>query len=58
VFENRMLRRIFGLKRNEVTGQWQTLHNEEFYNLYFSSNIIIGTSTVLIVFLYGNSTRA
>jgi hypothetical protein len=40
VFENRVLRRIFGLKRNEVTGYWRTLHNEELRNLYSSPNII------------------
>ena len=40
VFENRVLRRIFGPKRDEVTGQWRKLHNEELNNLYSSSNII------------------
>jgi hypothetical protein len=30
VFENRVLRRIFGSKRDEVTGEWRKLHNEEF----------------------------
>jgi hypothetical protein len=34
VFENRVLRRIFGPKRDEVTGGWRKLHNEELYNLY------------------------
>jgi hypothetical protein len=34
VFENRMLRRIFGPKRDEVTGGWRKLHNEELHNLY------------------------
>jgi hypothetical protein len=34
VFENRVLRRIFGPKRNEVTGEWRRLHNEELYDLY------------------------
>jgi hypothetical protein len=34
VFENRMLRRIFGPKRDEVTGEWRTLHNEELRDLY------------------------
>jgi hypothetical protein len=34
VFENRVLRRIFGPKREEVTGEWRKLHNEEFYDLY------------------------
>jgi hypothetical protein len=40
VFENRALRRIFGPKRDEVTGDWRKLHNEEFHNLYPSPNII------------------
>jgi hypothetical protein len=40
VFENRMLRRIFGSKRNEVTEEWRKLHNEELRDLYFSPSII------------------
>jgi hypothetical protein len=40
VIENRVLRRIFGSKRDEVTGGWRTLHNEEFHNLYSSPSII------------------
>jgi hypothetical protein len=40
VFENRVLRRIFGLKGDEVTGDWRKLHNEELHNLYSSPNII------------------
>jgi hypothetical protein len=36
VFENWVLRRIFGLKRNEVIGGWRKLHNEELHNLYSS----------------------
>jgi hypothetical protein len=39
-FENRVLRRIFGLKRYEETGGWRKLHNEELRNLYFSPSII------------------
>jgi hypothetical protein len=39
VFENRVLRRIFGPKREEVTGGWIRLHNEELHNLYHSPNI-------------------
>jgi hypothetical protein len=39
-FENIMLRRIFGLKRDEVTGKWRRLHNKELYALYSSPNII------------------
>jgi hypothetical protein len=34
VFENRVLRRIFGPKKDEVTGEWRRLHNEELYVLY------------------------
>jgi hypothetical protein len=40
VFENRVLRRIFGSKRNEMTGGWRKLHNKELHNLYSSPNII------------------
>jgi len=40
VFENRVFRRIFGLKRDEVTGEWRKLHNEELSDLYFSSFIV------------------
>jgi hypothetical protein len=40
VFENRVLWRIFGPKRDEVTGDWRKLHNEELHNLYSSPNII------------------
>jgi hypothetical protein len=39
VFENRVLRRIFGSKRDEVTGEWKRLRNEKLYDLYFSQNI-------------------
>jgi hypothetical protein len=41
VFEKRKLRRIFGAKRDEVTGEWRKLHNEEVNNLYPSPNIIL-----------------
>jgi hypothetical protein len=40
VFENRVLRRIFEPKRDEVTGEWRKLHNEELHDLYSSSSII------------------
>jgi hypothetical protein len=40
VFENRMFRRIFGPKRDEVTGDWRKLHNEELHDLYSSLNIV------------------
>jgi hypothetical protein len=40
VFENRVLRKIFGPKRDEVTGEWRKLHNEELNDLYSSPSII------------------
>jgi hypothetical protein len=40
VFENRELRKIFGPKRDEATGEWRKLHNEELYVLYLAPNII------------------
>ena len=40
VFENRVLREIFGHNRDEVAGEWRRLHNEEFHDLYFTPNII------------------
>jgi hypothetical protein len=39
VYENRVLRRIFGPKRDEVTREWRRLHNKELYALYSSLNI-------------------
>jgi hypothetical protein len=39
VFENRVLRRTFGPKRDDVTGDWRKLHNEKLHNLYSSPNI-------------------
>jgi hypothetical protein len=39
VYENRMLRRIFGPKRGEVAGDWRRLHNEELHNIYASTVI-------------------
>jgi hypothetical protein len=41
VFEKRVLRRIFGLKREEVTGDWRKLHNEVLHNLYSSRSAIM-----------------
>jgi hypothetical protein len=40
VFKNRVLRRIFGPKRDKVTGEWRKLHSEELRNLYSSPHII------------------
>ena len=40
VFENRVLRKIFGPKRDEVTGEWRKLHNDELNVVYSSSNIL------------------
>jgi hypothetical protein len=40
VFENRVLRRIFGPKRDEVTGVWRKLHNEELHDLYSSPTTV------------------
>jgi len=40
VFENRVLRRVFGPKRDEVTGDWRKLHNEELSDLYSLPNIV------------------
>jgi hypothetical protein len=40
VFENRVLRRLFGPKRSEVTGEWRELHNEKLHYFYSSPDII------------------
>ena len=40
VFENRVLRRVFGPKRDEVIGEWKKLHNEELRDLYSLPNIV------------------
>jgi hypothetical protein len=40
VFENRVLKRIFARTRDEVTGSWRKIHNEELHNLYSSPSII------------------
>jgi hypothetical protein len=41
VFHNRVLRRIFGPERDEVTGGWKKLHNEELHNMYSSTSIFM-----------------
>jgi hypothetical protein len=45
VFENRVLRRIFGPNRDEVMGEWRKLHNEELHNLYSFFQISLGKSS-------------
>jgi hypothetical protein len=40
VFENRVLRRVFGSKRDEITGEWRKLHNEELNDLYCSPKVL------------------
>jgi hypothetical protein len=45
VFENRVLRIIFGPKRDEVTGEWRKLDNKELHNMYSSQNIIKQTKS-------------
>jgi hypothetical protein len=40
MFENRVLRTLFGLNRDEVTGEWRKLHNEQLHDLYSSPSII------------------
>jgi len=42
VLENRVLRKLFGPKRDEVTGEWRKLHNKQIYDLYCSPNIVRG----------------
>jgi hypothetical protein len=45
VFENRVLRRIFGHEREDVAGDWRRLHNEELHNLYASPNTARATKS-------------
>ena len=48
MFENRVLRGIFGPKRDEVTGEWRKLHNEELNVLYSSTNIVRAIKSTLV----------
>jgi hypothetical protein len=57
VFENRVLRRIFGPKRDEATGECRRLHNEELYALYSSSNILRVIKSRREHSTYGEETR-
>jgi hypothetical protein len=45
VFENRVLRKVFGPKRDEITGEWRTLRNEELSELYSLPNIVRGVNS-------------
>jgi hypothetical protein len=49
VLENRVLRKIFGPKRDEITEEWRRLHNGELYSLYLSPNIIRGIKSRRVV---------
>jgi hypothetical protein len=42
LFENRVLRKIFGPKRDALSGEWRRLHNEELYDMYSSPNMYLG----------------
>jgi hypothetical protein len=57
VFENRVLRRIFGPKRNGVTGGWKKLHNEELHNLYSLPSIIIVIKSKMMMRWAGHVAR-
>ena len=48
VFENRVLRGVFGPKRDEVTGEWRKMHNEELNDLYSLPNIVLYPSPLLV----------
>jgi hypothetical protein len=57
VFANRVLRRIFGSKRDEVTGEWRRLHNKELYALYHSSDQVKKTEMSRTYGTYGREDR-
>ena len=46
VFKNRVLRRLIGPERNQVTGEWRKLHNMELYAVYSSPNISLGKNEI------------
>jgi hypothetical protein len=49
MFENRVLKIIFGTMRKEVVGGWRRLHNEELHNLYASTNMIMVTESKRVI---------
>jgi hypothetical protein len=56
LFENRVLRKIFGPKKDEVTGKWRKLHNEKLYDLYFSPVCTVllspGVNPIAVKYVY------
>jgi hypothetical protein len=56
VFENRVLRRVFGPKRDEVTGEWRKLHNEDLNNLYSWESYNVFNYTILLCRYYQSPT--
>jgi len=57
VFENRVSRRVFGPKRDEVTTEWGKLHNEQLIDLYSSSKIVRLIKSRRACFAYGGEER-
>ena len=49
MFENRVLRRVFGPKRDEVTGEWRKLHNEELNDLYSLPNLTFMDPFIVVI---------
>ena len=58
MFENRVLRRIFGPKREEVIGEWRKLHNEELYNFEVRHPRCVGsiTKNICVLHIQSNTT--